>query len=142
MASWPYNTSNWKRLRAAHLSCFPWCEGCDEIGRLTPANTVDHRVAISDGGAPFPSHDGLASYCPSCHSAKTVRGSEAGAFRTNKPRKGCNPDGTPLDKRHPWHAGKPSDQRKKSLRAEDIKTVVPRNIELVGLEDSVSDLWD
>ncbi|SNT07219.1 5-methylcytosine-specific restriction enzyme A [Sphingomonas laterariae] len=110
MADWPYNTAAWKRLRLAHLARFPMCEECERIGRLVPANTVDHRRAISDGGAPFPGHEGLASYCPSCHGAKTARGSEAGAIRSSKPRRGCNPDGTPLDPAHPWHG--------KSLRAD------------------------
>lgn len=73
------------------------------MGKLTPANTVDHRVAISAGGPAFPDHDGLASYCPSCHSAKTARGVEAGAIRTTKPRRGCSADGSPLDPGHSWH---------------------------------------
>lgn len=107
MAEWPYNTANWQRLRKLHLAIEPLCRGCHASGILRSANTVDHVVPISDGGHPFPGHDGLASYCPGCHSAKTARGAEAGAFKSTKPRKGCNPDGTPLDPSHPW----------KSLRA-------------------------
>ncbi len=110
MADWPYNTSTWKRLRLAHLSLSPMCQGCAAMGRLTDANTVDHVVPISEGGPAFPGHDGLTSYCTSCHGAKTARGSEAGAVRSRKPRRGCNPDGTPLDPAHPWH--------EKSLRAD------------------------
>ncbi|MFD1106019.1 AAA family ATPase [Sphingobium olei] len=105
MADWPYNTATWKRLRLAHLALFPMCEGCEAMGRMTMANTVDHRVSINAGGDPFPSHDGLASYCPGCHSAKTARGIEAGAVRTKKPRRGCNPDGSPIDSAHPWNGG-------------------------------------
>jgi 5-methylcytosine-specific restriction protein A len=66
------------------------------------ANTVDHRVPISEGGHAFPGHDGLASYCAGCHSAKTARGPEAGAARSNKPRRGCDAEGNPLDPAHPW----------------------------------------
>ncbi|MFD1789674.1 HNH endonuclease [Sphingomonas floccifaciens] len=110
MADWPYNTTTWKRLRLAHLSLSPLCVGCEAMGVMTLANTVDHVVAISDGGPAFPDHDGLTSYCGPCHGAKTARGSEAGAVRTRKPRRGCNPDGTPLDPAHPWHG--------KSLRAD------------------------
>ncbi len=106
MAVWPYNTARWQRLRHAHLSLFPMCEGCEATKRLTLANTVDHRVAISDGGAPFPGHDGLASYCASCHGAKTARGNEAGAIRSSKPRKGCDADGNPTDPDHPWHGSR------------------------------------
>lgn len=109
MAKWPYNTATWARLRAAHLAIEPMCRGCRAEGRLTLANTVDHVVPISEGGPAFPGHDGLASYCAPCHSAKTARGAEAGAIRSTKPRRGCGPDGRPLDPAHPWH--------EKSLRA-------------------------
>lgn len=104
MAKWPYNTTQWQRLRMAHLSMFPMCEECEAIGELQTAQAVDHRQPISDGGAPFPSHDGLASLCYRCHAAKTARGVEAGAIKTRKPRKGCSIDGQPLDRKHPWHA--------------------------------------
>ncbi|WP_446660363.1 HNH endonuclease signature motif containing protein [Blastomonas sp. SL216] len=113
MAKWPYNTTAWRKLRALHLALHPFCENCLSIDRHVVANTVDHRTPISQGGAPFPGHDGLASYCASCHSAKTARGPEAGSAKTWKPRKGCNADGTPLDRRHPWH--------EKSLRAKRPK---------------------
>lgn len=113
MADWPYNTGAWKRLRLAHLSLSPMCVGCEAMGLLTPANTVDHVVPISEGGPAFPGHGALNSYCASCHGAKTARGSEAGAVRSRKPRRGCNPDGTPLDPAHPWHG--------KSLRADGVR---------------------
>lgn len=145
MAEWPYNTAAWKRLRKAHLSAFPWCEGCKAMGKPhVLANTVDHRHAIKDGGNPFPGHDGLASYCPGCHSAKTARGTEAGAVRSSKPRRGCDAEGNPLDARHPWAIK--SDlltnekkvklgvhEDKKSLRAEPKRTPPYTKIELVNL---------
>lgn len=102
MAKWPYNTTAWQKLRRLKLDVDPLCEGCEPRGQLTVASHVDHRKAISDGGDPFPPLEELASLCPSCHSAKTARGVEAGAVRSTKPRKGCNPDGTPLDPAHPW----------------------------------------
>lgn len=126
MADWPYNTAQWKRLRRAHLDLFPMCEGCLDMGKLTDANTVDHRIPINAGGAPFPGHDGLASYCTSCHGAKTVRGVEAGAVRTRKPRRGCSPDGSPLDPAHQWH--------EKSLRADRLRPLGKVSTELVRSE--------
>lgn len=125
MADWPYNTTAWARLRLAHLSIEPMCKACAAEGRLTCANTVDHVVPISEGGPAFPGHDGLASYCGPCHSAKTARGAEAGAIRSTKPRKGCNPDGSPLDPAHPWHG-------EKSLRAGDSGPTRKRNPQLVS----------
>ncbi|MBS7668869.1 hypothetical protein KIH45_03875 [Croceicoccus sp. 1NDH52] len=86
------------------------------------ADTVDHVVAINDGGPAFPGHDGLASYCTACHSRKTARGSEAGAARTTKPRRGCNPDGSPIDAAHPW---------KKSLGADALRPRMVPFLELV-----------
>lgn len=124
MADWPYSTAQWQRLRLAHLSLEPACRSCREIGRLVMANTVDHVVPISQGGDPFPAHDGLASYCGPCHSAKTARGSEAGAIRTSKPRRGCDADGNPLDPRHEWHG--------KSLRAGRTGPASTTNSQLVS----------
>lgn len=124
MANWPYWTTQWQRLRYAHLSIEPACRSCRERGRLVMANTVDHVIPISKGGPAFPDHEGLASYCGPCHSAKTARGDEAGAIKTTKPRKGCNADGSPLDPSHPWH--------EKSLRADQSGPASPLNSQLVS----------
>jgi 5-methylcytosine-specific restriction protein A len=101
---WPYTSSRWKRLRAMKLSIDPVCEDCAAIGRTTPADTVDHKIAISQGGEAFPEIEGLSSKCTPCHSRKTVRSAEAGAVRTDKPMKGCDADGLPLDPKHWWNA--------------------------------------
>lgn len=103
MAEWPYNTARWLKLRAAHLAIEPLCRGCKAMGRLTGANTVDHVHAINEGGPAFPGHNGLASYCTGCHSSKTARGAEAGAIHSNKTRKGCDINGSPLAPDHPWN---------------------------------------
>lgn len=103
MADWPYNTNQWARLRKTQLGRKPLCEDCLKLARITIANTVDHIVPISQGGDPFPSHDDLRSLCAACHSAKTARGPEAGAVRSDKPRKGCGLDGWPLDPEHPFY---------------------------------------
>lgn len=142
MANWPYNTARWQRLRALHLHRQPLCQWCESVGTIRSANTVDHRIPISAGGPAFPSHDGLASYCAGCHSAKTARGIEAGKRRTTKPRKGCNPDGSPLDPNHPWHPASQSLQDRKSLTPAPSQTAAPSNIELVSFDDGIDDLWE
>ena len=124
MAEWPYSTAQWQRLRKVKLSASPLCEDCSTIGRHTPASHVDHVHAISDGGPPFPNLNGLRALCPSCHSAKTARGAEAGAVRSNKPRRGCDADGKPLDQNHPW--------AEKSLRADPKGPPRNHKIELVS----------
>lgn len=106
MSAWPYSTARWQRLRNYHLQMHPLCEACQAEGKVTAANHVDHRKPINAGGEAFPDHDGLASLCGPCHSRKTARGPEAGAFKSSKPRKGCRADGTPLDASHPWGAWK------------------------------------
>lgn len=126
MADWPYNTARWQRLRTLKLRTDPMCEACTTAGRIEVANTVDHRVPISAGGATFPALDGLASLCPSCHGAKTARGSEAGAVRTKRalqPRKGCDANGNPLDPSHPWSG--------KSLPAAATRTALGSHAQLV-----------
>ena len=101
MSDWPYNTANWQRLRKVHLSVEPFCRGCKP--RLVIATTVDHVRPVSNGGDPFPGHEGLASYCAACHNRKTARGPEAGAVRSDKPMKGCDRNGMPYDPLHPWN---------------------------------------
>lgn len=104
MAEWPYSTAQWQRLRLKQLQLHPLCEACLKIGMVKVANHVDHRIAISQGGEPFPRPgSGLCSFCRPCHSAKTARSPEAGAIKTSKPRKGCDASGMPLDPDHPWN---------------------------------------
>lgn len=126
MSDYPYNTATWRKLRKAHLSIEPMCRACAGMGRHTPAKHVDHIVPVSAGGRPFPDHDGLASLCVPCHSAKTARGIEAGAARTDRPRKGCDASGRPLDPAHPW---------KKSLRAGDQTARVGTKTQLVSKDN-------
>jgi 5-methylcytosine-specific restriction protein A len=104
MADWPYNTAAWQRLRSAKLARDPLCEDCLAIGMETAAKAVDHKRAISDGGEAFPQLDELSSKCWPCHSRKTARGAEHGAARTDKPMKGCDAAGNPIDPAHPWSA--------------------------------------
>lgn len=103
MAKWPYNTARWRKLRQAKLMDKPLCEYCPPHSRQ-PANVVDHRKPISDGGDPW-AWDNLASCCRSCHNRKTA--AKDGGFghkRSGKPLKGCDADGMPLDSSHWWHS--------------------------------------
>ena len=61
----------WQRLRKMKLARRPMCECCG-----SPANEVDHIVALSRGGTN--AMDNLQSLCRSCHSRKTV--AEDGGF--------------------------------------------------------------
>ena len=91
-----YDTSAWKRLRLAHLSRYPWCAHCLELGYRQPAEHVDHIVTVRK--APELALDGqnLQSLCHSCHSVKTQT-EDKGATR------GTGIDGTPRDAAHHWN---------------------------------------
>jgi 5-methylcytosine-specific restriction protein A len=99
MAKWPYTTQRWQRLRKHKLRQNPLCECCIKVGRIEPANVVDHITPINNGGDPYPGLDGLASLCASCHNLKT-RGEQVGE---NYLIKGCDVFGYPLDPNHPWN---------------------------------------
>jgi len=103
VAQWPYSTTAWARLRACKLVTTPLCEACDLRGTLTRANTVDHVLAISKGGDPFPPLDGLMSLCASCHSQKTRAVDTDGGKGVRF--KGAAVDGLPIDPLHPFFSG-------------------------------------
>jgi 5-methylcytosine-specific restriction protein A len=95
-----YDRQRWRRLRRAKLTAQPTCEYCP-AGTATIATSVDHKRAISDGGDPW-DWTNLVSTCGPCHSRKTARGPERGAVQSDKPARGCDVDGRPLDPAHPW----------------------------------------
>lgn len=97
MSAWPYNTSTWRRLRAAKLSASPLCEPCLRREVVEQANTVDHVLAINAGGDPFPPLDGLMSMCASCHNSKTNAVDHPSATGFRRALKGFDAEGNPLD---------------------------------------------
>ncbi len=99
MSSRIYDTARWKRLRALKLSVAPLCAPCEARGVIREANHVDHILAVSKGGDPFPDLQGLMSMCASCHSIKTTAVDRAGG--KGVAIKGCRADGTPNDPNHP-----------------------------------------
>ena len=61
-----YGSSRWKRLRRHKLEITPLCEPCRRDGRVTPADTVHHKIEIRDGGAQLDMGN-LESICRACH---------------------------------------------------------------------------
>jgi 5-methylcytosine-specific restriction protein A len=104
MAKWPYCLAMWQRYRGQKLQRDPLCEACLEVGRIEPAEVVDHRIPINAGGNPFPPLDELMSLCVRCHNAKT-RAEQMGKVWTRGTRaiKGCDVSGSPLDPNHCWY---------------------------------------
>lgn len=110
MATWPYSTAAWQRLRLAKLRATPLCEVCTMRGQAVPARAVDHIKSIASGGPAFPPLDGLMSMCVSCHSVKTAA-EDNPAFGKGKSAKfkGCAVDGSPLDPADDWWEGAEKD---------------------------------
>jgi 5-methylcytosine-specific restriction endonuclease McrA len=107
MSCWPYTTKRWERLRLVKLAKNPCCEACLQVGEVTAAEAVDHRIPISERGRKqrlmseaFPPLDQLASLCASHHNAKT-RAEQLG--EKNYMHKGCDIFGRPNDPDHHWN---------------------------------------
>lgn len=118
MAAWPYSTAQWKRLRMAKLNECPLCEACQRRGVIVGADAVDHVVAISAGGAAFPSADGLMSLCYPCHNSKTGR-VDRGKRGHKRGLKGCDVNGNPLDPTG-WEPSSPSGGGQCAAGAEEV----------------------
>jgi len=132
MASWPYSTRRWERLRRAKLNRDPLCEYCPP-GRVTAATQVDHKRAIEAGGDAW-AWENLASSCAGCHSRKTA-GMDGGfgrARRETMPADGCDADGVPLDPAHPWAAEARGGEGGKSLGAAAADRPGESHVELVS----------
>lgn len=46
-------SSRWDRLSKAYRREHPFCQWCEQIGRLRPVAVVDHKIPVVDGGAVF-----------------------------------------------------------------------------------------
>jgi len=97
VSKWPYSTATWQRLRAAKLSVQPLCEVCIRREVVEQAKVVDHIVAISKGGDPFPPLSGLMAMCEPCHNAKTNAVDHPNATGFKRALKGFDVDGNPID---------------------------------------------
>lgn len=97
MVSGFYNTVAWLRLRAYVLADEPMCRMHKAMGRMVPAEDVDHIIPINKGG-PELDIENLQPLCHPCHSIKTA------AERAGRSMRGWTPDG-PLDPAHHWNAG-------------------------------------
>jgi 5-methylcytosine-specific restriction protein A len=68
----------WRALRLSKLAADPLCWWCLREGILTPANTVDHIVPISERPELRMIWSNLRSGCKPCHDAHTAGQTAAG----------------------------------------------------------------
>ena len=67
-----YQSTAWRKLRAIKLNEEPMCEKCARLGRLIPAQMVDHIVPINKGGGDLDKSN-LQSLCNACHARKSAK---------------------------------------------------------------------
>ncbi|MFP5223123.1 MAG: HNH endonuclease [Acidobacteriota bacterium] len=94
-----YKAGRWQKLRALKLKRNPLCHYCEQVGRITPADTVDHATPPGRGGDFF-GWDNLRSACKACNFSKQDKTEDE--FLA----KGCGADGIPLAPGHPWNMEK------------------------------------
>jgi 5-methylcytosine-specific restriction enzyme A len=87
----------WRTLRDAFLRTHPLCRYCHELGLLTPARVVDHRIPHRGDRVLFYDQSNWDPLCTPCHN-----GPKQQLERTGH-RPGTRPDGTPVDPLHPWN---------------------------------------
>ena len=66
-----YNSSAWRKVRKAYFTMNPICKWCEEEGRVTTGQIVDHIIEIKDGGETL-SLDNLQTLCQVHHNQKTA----------------------------------------------------------------------
>lgn len=66
-----YNTGYWRSIRAVQLSKHPLCASCLTVGRVTPANHVDHVFPWTQINEEAFYRNIFQSLCHSCHGEKT-----------------------------------------------------------------------
>lgn len=69
-----YKSRSWSVIRAEHLSRYPLCMMCEQMGLIVPAQIVDHCLSF-DSGADELARDSnnLTSLCKSHHDSITAR---------------------------------------------------------------------
>ena len=90
-----YGSKEWKQTRARVKREEPVCRIC----RANPTSTVDHI----DGDYRNRARSNLRGLCGTCEASRTGRQHRAkqGPF-SDRPEKGCDEHGVPLDPGHHW----------------------------------------
>jgi len=68
-----YSSAAWQHLRTLKRVMNPLCQDCEEAGRITPVESVDHVVPITVRPDLRLVLENLRSLCTACHDAKTRR---------------------------------------------------------------------
>jgi 5-methylcytosine-specific restriction enzyme A len=94
-------TRQWEKARRLFLSDYPMCAECYRRGRHTLATVVDHIIPHKGDAHLFWDECNWQALCSRCHNLKTAN--EDGAFGHRPSMRGCDADGMPTSKHHPWN---------------------------------------
>lgn len=72
-----YNSWTWRKLRKRFIEQNPLCKHCEDVGLITKATVVDHKIRINAGGEAL-KEDNLQSLCKNCHNKKSALESRGG----------------------------------------------------------------
>ena len=86
----------WRKLRALFLSQAPLCSMCEDEGRTSLAQEVDHIQKHNGNPELFFEWTNLQGLCRFHHRSVKAQMERSGRVR------GCKQDGTPLDPQHHW----------------------------------------
>jgi 5-methylcytosine-specific restriction enzyme A len=80
------------------------CSYCKAAGRITASELVDHIVPHNGDLTLFWDRNNWAASCWSCHSSKGHDDRYRARHGKERPKKGCDKDGFPLDPNHHWNS--------------------------------------
>lgn len=93
-----YSTARWKAIRKRHLNEQPLCVMCEQMGKLTPADVVDHIIPHRGDHDLF--FEGkLQSLCKLHHDHNKQMEEKSGVIV------GGTSEGMPIDPNHHWNLG-------------------------------------
>ena len=98
-----YNDQKWKHpvhgVRIRKLRTDPLCWYCEQLGRVTAADTVDHIIPHRGDVRLFYEWGNLRSACRHCHDSAAKLKDKHGHVP------GVDVNGIPIDPGHPWLKG-------------------------------------
>jgi 5-methylcytosine-specific restriction endonuclease McrA len=63
------STYRWQKLRRSVIEEQPWCSKCAHTGSKDNPLSVDHRIAVENGGDPF-ARENCSVLCMKCNDEK------------------------------------------------------------------------
>lgn len=90
-------TTTWSRLSRQWRKLHPLCVYCERMGKITPAEVVDHIEPLKGDMTRLLDATNLQSLCKTCHDSVKQSEEKQGYLR------GASKDGIPIDSNHLWN---------------------------------------